>query len=73
MPDKVILESLTTHREPSLARTFFPSNRITRTRAQADAIEGGATGAKWREVVDYNEADYPPPAWPANGSIPAGS
>jgi len=53
-----------------LARMYFPGNRVTLNAAQV-ALVLPADAAKWRQVVDYNVAPFPPPAWPASGSIPA--
>jgi len=53
-----------------LARMYFPGNRVTLNAAQV-ALVLPADAAKWRQVVDYNVAPFPPPAWPGSGSIPA--
>ena len=50
-------------------RMYFPGNRVTVNAAYA-ATMASSTPGLWRNVVDYNVAPFPPPGWPAAGSIP---
>lgn len=82
MPDLVVLQAIGqpqcfhytfTGLTPTMLHgMWFPGNRLTVPRAYADTMMNPAnnTPARWREVVDYNVAPFPPPAWPASGSIP---
>lgn len=55
-------------------RMIFPNNRVTVPRAYADTMLNAQNNVpqRWREVVDYNSAPFPPPAWPLSGAV-AGS
>ena len=85
MPDLVVLEAqrvngkcfhytFTGLTPTQLHGQWFPGNRCTVPLAYAttmlDPANNPPAAPMWRQVADYNVDPYPPPGWPAPGSIP---